>query len=621
MELCGCRRSSRFAIVVLSAVVLAACGGGGGGGSNSTPAPTVTLTASPATINSGATSQLTWSSTNATSCTASGGWTGARATSGTEATAVLSATTVFNLSCSGTGGSGQASATVTLLAAGPVTLQGQVSYESVPFKPLPLNGLDYSGLAYVPLTAEVLVEALDANTQVVLASGRFVQNYSFDVPSATDIQLRVTASTSRQAPAALPHWQIDVRDLDVNGLPAGAIYTYTTATFNSGAGGMHELQIPSGWNTSGQLTGTRAAAPFAVLDTAQKGLQRVLSVAPNADFPALTFDWSPNNVGGSTFYARAGNNRRIVLSGEVNLDTDEYDPGVILHEFGHYIDDAFARSDSIGGSHTIDDRLDLRVAFGEGLATAFSSMARLDHLYRDSFGTNQGNDGRFDIETDRMLNEGWYSETSTQELLWDVFDNVNDNSDAVSLDFAPIWSAWTGAAHRQTGAMTSLFSFFAALKQDQPASAVALTDLLNGEAIIGATIDSFGTTENNNAGVTDVLPVYTPIALGGTAVLRSTNLFGTGNKLSTHRFLKLTLAAQGNVKFDLTEAAGRDPDIEVYRHGVPLAPNMGPANESFTLSNLPADDYVLDIYDCDNAECNLTLGPAPVDLTISVTPN
>ena len=36
----------------------------------------VSLTANPSTIASGGSSTLTWSSTNATSCTASGGWSG-----------------------------------------------------------------------------------------------------------------------------------------------------------------------------------------------------------------------------------------------------------------------------------------------------------------------------------------------------------------------------------------------------------------------------------------------------------------------------------------------------------------------------------------------------------------
>ena len=42
-----------------------------------TPVPTVTISANPTSVTSGGSSTLTWSSTNATSCTASGGWSGA----------------------------------------------------------------------------------------------------------------------------------------------------------------------------------------------------------------------------------------------------------------------------------------------------------------------------------------------------------------------------------------------------------------------------------------------------------------------------------------------------------------------------------------------------------------
>src|SRR6185295_12304666 len=40
--------------------------------------PTVTISASPTTISSGSSSIITWSSTNTTSCTASGAWTGTK---------------------------------------------------------------------------------------------------------------------------------------------------------------------------------------------------------------------------------------------------------------------------------------------------------------------------------------------------------------------------------------------------------------------------------------------------------------------------------------------------------------------------------------------------------------
>jgi hypothetical protein len=76
------------------------------------PAPSVSLTANPAQVTVGTTATLTWSSTNASTCVASSGWTGNKAASGTEDTAVLSSTTVFTLSCTGNGGTASATATV-----------------------------------------------------------------------------------------------------------------------------------------------------------------------------------------------------------------------------------------------------------------------------------------------------------------------------------------------------------------------------------------------------------------------------------------------------------------------------------------------------------------------------
>jgi fibronectin type III domain protein len=60
---------------------------------------------------------LTWVSTNATACTASGGWTGSLATSGAKSTGPLSASTTYTLSCTGAGGSATQSAAVTVTAA------------------------------------------------------------------------------------------------------------------------------------------------------------------------------------------------------------------------------------------------------------------------------------------------------------------------------------------------------------------------------------------------------------------------------------------------------------------------------------------------------------------------
>jgi hypothetical protein len=102
------------------------CTGGGGSTSRSVTvnvsaapgAPTLTLTANPDTVSPNGSSQLTWSSTNVTSCTASGAWNGARGPSGNEMTGALSNTASYTLSCSGAGGNVERTATVTVSAGG-----------------------------------------------------------------------------------------------------------------------------------------------------------------------------------------------------------------------------------------------------------------------------------------------------------------------------------------------------------------------------------------------------------------------------------------------------------------------------------------------------------------------
>jgi hypothetical protein len=72
-------------------------------------APDVTLTANPTSITLGDHSTLTWSATNSpTSCTASGGWSGTKAASGSQSTGALNTAKVYtySLSCTNAGGTG-----------------------------------------------------------------------------------------------------------------------------------------------------------------------------------------------------------------------------------------------------------------------------------------------------------------------------------------------------------------------------------------------------------------------------------------------------------------------------------------------------------------------------------
>ena len=76
------------------------------------PAPTATLSASPSTINTGQSSTLTWSSVNATSCTAAGGFSTGGATSGSASTGELTQDVTYQITCSNTSRSATASTAV-----------------------------------------------------------------------------------------------------------------------------------------------------------------------------------------------------------------------------------------------------------------------------------------------------------------------------------------------------------------------------------------------------------------------------------------------------------------------------------------------------------------------------
>lgn len=86
------------------------------GAAPAVPAPTISLSAEPSSLSAGSSSTLTWNSTNASSCTASGAWSGSEPTSGSVSTGALNATSTYSLSCTGSGGTATASATVTVAA-------------------------------------------------------------------------------------------------------------------------------------------------------------------------------------------------------------------------------------------------------------------------------------------------------------------------------------------------------------------------------------------------------------------------------------------------------------------------------------------------------------------------
>ncbi|MEM9843115.1 MAG: hypothetical protein AAF767_10700, partial [Pseudomonadota bacterium] len=256
------------------------------------------------------------------------------------------------------------------------------------------RGLDYNAITQEPARG-VVVEAVNAggtvlDTDTTDAAGA----YSVTVDASTDVQIRVRSELQQTGGAT---WDVQV----VDNTSGNAIYVLSGALADSGmTNSTRNLNAPSGWDPSanggaGGYAATRAAGPFSILDAIYQTVTDIAAVDPDVTFPALQVFWSINNrpsniindaTGdvGTSSYTRVGGVPTIRILGAENVDTDEYDIHVVVHEFGHYFEDQLSRSDSPGGSHSLNDRLDARLAFSEGWGNAFAGMILDDPNYRDA---------------------------------------------------------------------------------------------------------------------------------------------------------------------------------------------------------------------------------------------
>ena len=111
---------------------------GGGGSTTSTtttPVPSVTVTVTPQVVTPGGTTTITWTTTNATACTASGSWSGpepvTNATGVTTAALTTVGTYTYGLTCTGPGGSGSGSQQVFVGAVSAPTVNLTVTPASI----------------------------------------------------------------------------------------------------------------------------------------------------------------------------------------------------------------------------------------------------------------------------------------------------------------------------------------------------------------------------------------------------------------------------------------------------------------------------------------------------------
>ena len=157
------------------------------------PVPTITLSALPTSVSSGATSILTWTTKNATSCTASGAWSGSELTAGSYTTPALTTTSTYTLGCTGAGGTATASATVSV---------SQISGNPVPPIVPPV----------APTPSSVWQPAQNSEWQWEIGQALSTTN-------TTDMGTGITAFSGNTAPATNP----TVYDIDAIENPASTV--------------------------------------------------------------------------------------------------------------------------------------------------------------------------------------------------------------------------------------------------------------------------------------------------------------------------------------------------------------------------------------------------------------
>lgn len=561
-------------------------------------------------------------------------------------------------------------------------VSGTVSYEFPPPNPGCL-GLNFSATLTRPIRGATvqLVRDSDGSLQASTTASD-TGSYSFaGVPANTNFRIRVRAELKKGGIS--PTWDVEVRDnVDTSATPppltSRPLYVLDGATFNTGSSNQTvNLTAETGW-TGGSYGADRAAAPFAILDVAYTGMQYVLQGEPELDFPALDMFWSVNNKVAPDFDIDNGEapvsyysndpdedgivNRSLVLQGDAVADTEEFDDHVVLHEWGHYFHNFTGRSDSTGGSHALGERIDARLAWGEGWPTAFASVVYGEPQYCDTFRPASSGFG-INAESDIYGKRGWYNEVDVITFLYDLLDENSDGNDSLALGWESVHGTMTDALVA-TDAFVTVHSFAAELRPSlSPSEQTALDTLLEDRDISAAGLDIWGSNENNDAndaGSAEVLPIYTDIQPNGTPLnICTTSEFDNGrdgNNVGEYRYLRLEITDPRPYRFEVTtvgvgelqtppatpapgfdcvalfEANPDDPLAHTYSD-----PDFGlflneeqvwggyscNANSEITVSNeLLEGTYIMDVTDYRHADDD-TVGPYPerVCYDITVTPN
>ena len=230
---------------------------------------------------------------------------------------------------------------------------------------------------------------------------------------------------------------------------------------------------------------------FSLLDRLMATESQFSAMIPGIDLMPLEVNWSLQNTQlvGNDALGHIGNThwdadaRVLHVLGDVDTDADHWDDHVLIHEWVHYLEDSLGIRNSPGGEHSLNDFVDPRLAFSEGLANGLSGALLNDPAYRDTSGSGGQQVWVNYLENSLHSLRGFGSERSIQEIIYDLCDTDNDDpiDGKMNLVFETLLQM-----KRDRVPVISIHSFahvFQSLYPDEP-----LHSLLNAQKIAGGDI-------------------------------------------------------------------------------------------------------------------------------------
>lgn len=319
-------------------------------------------------------------------------------------------------------------------------------------------------------------------------------------------------------------------------------------------------------------------------------------------------DYFGPSGGGLSFYL-PGYSRLFILGGlngdTDHSDTDHFDNSVIIHEYGHFLEDNWLKTDSPGGAHDGNELLDPRLAWSEGWGDFFQAAVRdftnnpndaPAATYIDTIGNTDGGVSAtsmaFYIDTEISpsssgvddypdnAGEGNFREFAITRLLWDAIDSTVDSisfpegtftDNVVSNAFSEIWASLS----KPTGGFRDpAFAF-----RNVGSLHLAQQGLASEGALNWASIRGLNRHDGNTSHYAQLVSgscVGSPpfhsntywFSLTPTYYSTDTGTYSTSNLFTNNRFFHLHLAAGGTHTLQLVyqddDGTGRVADLDLY---------------------------------------------------------